>query len=147
MNSLGVYYWYVKMPRWGCVEHGLEYIAFYVQSYAHLKACSGHPLVRNGQLGAPAFVKLAYSNTMITDALVTQGARMTAAFFLHDRPWISPWVRYHYSRDHVTIVWSLWRHQQSIVTSSTERKPSEWDMRTMCKDRHFYRHLWIRCVV
>ena len=40
-------------------------------------------------------------------------------------------VRYHYSRDRITIVWSLWRHQQSIVTSSTERKPSEWDTGTM----------------
>ena len=26
------------------------------------------------------------------------------------------WVRYQYSRDHVTIVWSLWHHQQLIVT-------------------------------
>ena len=31
MESLGVYYWYVKMPRRGCVEHGLEYITFYVK--------------------------------------------------------------------------------------------------------------------
>ena len=37
-------------------------------------------------------------------------------------------------------------HQQSIMTSS-ERRRSEWDTRTMCKDRRFYRHLWIRCVV
>ena len=32
------------------------------------------------------------------------------------------------------IVRSLWRHQQSIVTSWAERKPSEWDTGTMCKD-------------
>ena len=32
------------------------------------------------------------------------------------------------------IVWSLWRHQQLIVTSSGERKPNEWDTGTMCKD-------------
>ena len=31
MKSLGVYYWYVKMPPCGCVEHGLEYITFYVE--------------------------------------------------------------------------------------------------------------------
>ena len=30
------------------------------------------------------------------------------------------------------------------MTSSTERKPSEWDTGTMCKDRRFYRHLWNR---
>ena len=46
-------------------------------------------------------------------------------------------VRYQYSRDRVTMVWSLWRHQQSIVTSSAERKASEWNMGTMCKDRRF----------
>ena len=56
-------------------------------------------------------------------------------------------VRYHYSRDRITIVWSLWRHQQSIVTSSTERKPSEWDTGKMCKADRFYSHLWIRYVV
>ena len=44
-------------------------------------------------------------------------------------------VRYHYSRDRATIVWSLWRHQLSIVTSSAERKPSEWDTGTMRKSR------------
>ena len=61
MKSFGVYYWYVKMPQCGCVEHGLEYITFYVKKYiAHLVACSGFPLVRNDPLGAPAFVKLTY---------------------------------------------------------------------------------------
>ena len=48
-----------KMLRCGCVEQGLEYITFYVQEYiAHLAACSGHPLVRNGPLGVPTFVIL-----------------------------------------------------------------------------------------
>ena len=44
MKSLGVYYWYVKMPwRW-CVEHELQYITFYVQKHiAPLAACSGPP--------------------------------------------------------------------------------------------------------
>ena len=33
MKSLGAFYWYVKMPQCGCVEHGLEYIKFYVQKH------------------------------------------------------------------------------------------------------------------
>ena len=33
-------------------------------------------------------------------------------------------IRYHLSRVLVTIVWSLWRHRQSIVTSSAEHKAS-----------------------
>ena len=62
MESMGVHYWYVKMALGGCVEHWLEYITFYVQKYiAHLVACSGHPLVCDRPLGAPAFVKLTYT--------------------------------------------------------------------------------------
>ena len=34
-------------------------------------------------------------------------------------------ARYHLSRVRVTIVWSLWRHRQLIVTSSAERRTSE----------------------
>ena len=61
MKSLGVGYWYVKMSRCGCVEHGLEYITFDVQKHiAPLVVYSGPPLVREGPLGAPAFVRLAY---------------------------------------------------------------------------------------
>ena len=41
----------------------------------------------------------------------------------------------------------MWRHQQSIVTSSAKRTPNEWDTVTMCKDRRFDCHLWIRYVV
>ena len=75
--------------------------------------------------------------------------------FLHDQPWISPWIKSisneldtTISHDRITIGWSLWCHQQSIVLmSSVERKPSEWDMGTMCKARRFYSHLWIRHVV
>ena len=33
MKSLRLCYWYVKMPRYGCVEHGLEYITVYVQKH------------------------------------------------------------------------------------------------------------------
>ena len=61
MKSLWAYFWYVKMPWSGCVEHRLKHITFYIQKYiAHLVACSGPPLARDGSLGAPAFVKLAY---------------------------------------------------------------------------------------
>ena len=37
----------------------------------------------------------------------------------------------------VTIVWSMWRHQQSIVTSSAERKPSKWDTVTIFEECRF----------
>ena len=40
-------------------------------------------------------------------------------------------VRHHFPRDCATSVWLLWRHQQSIVTSSAERKQSDWDTETM----------------
>ena len=41
MKSLDVYHWYVKIPRYGCVEHGVEYIRFYVHKHiAHLDTYS-----------------------------------------------------------------------------------------------------------
>ena len=44
MKSLGVCYWYVKMPGCGYVEYGYEYFSFYIQKHvAHLAACSGPP--------------------------------------------------------------------------------------------------------
>ena len=33
MKSLGVYYCCVKIPQWGCMEHGLKYITFNVQKH------------------------------------------------------------------------------------------------------------------
>ena len=33
---LGVFYWYVKIPRCGCVENDLKHIAFYVEKYIPL---------------------------------------------------------------------------------------------------------------
>ena len=49
-------------------------------------------------------------------------------YFLHDRPWISLWIK-SISNElditiHLSIVLSLWRHQQSIVTSSAEWRSS-----------------------
>ena len=46
-------------------------------------------------------------------------------------------VRYHLSRGRITIFWSLWRHRQSIVTSSAECTASEWDTGMMCEDPCF----------
>ena len=43
------------------MEHGLEYIKFYVKKHVvPLAVCSGIPLVRDGPLGETAFVRLAY---------------------------------------------------------------------------------------
>ena len=42
-------------------------------------------------------------------------------------------VRYHFSRDRVTMVWSLWHHQQSVVTSSAERKRASETLRRYAK--------------
>ena len=46
----------------------------------------------------------------------------------HERPpqasYNDQW--YHSPHARVTIVWSLWRHQQLIVTSSADREASEW---------------------
>ena len=50
--------------------------------------------------------------------------------FLHDRTGISPWIKLISneldSRNRITIVSLLWRHQKSIVTSWAEQRPSEW---------------------
>ena len=49
MKSLGVYYWYAKMLPFKCVEHGLEYITFYVQKHiAHLLALIWTPIGSRG---------------------------------------------------------------------------------------------------
>ena len=55
MKSLGVYYWSVKMPWCGCVEHGLEYIMFYVKQGKSegFESCD-RPIVRK----RPIWVKI-----------------------------------------------------------------------------------------
>ena len=53
-NPWGVFYWYVKMPRFGGVEHGLKYVMFYVQKHiAYLAACSGPHWFMTGIKGSP----------------------------------------------------------------------------------------------
>ena len=68
------------------MEHGLEYTTLYVKKYiTHLVACSGRPLVRDGPLGAPAFVKQAYSQNNSTEnmTVVSYPPEVTGnAFFL-----------------------------------------------------------------
>ena len=60
-------YWYVKIPLCEYMEHGLEYITFYVQKHmASLQVCCGLPLVRDKPLGAAAFVKLAYCTELVS---------------------------------------------------------------------------------
>ena len=50
-----------QMPRCGCMEHGLEYIMFYVEKHiTPLAVCSGPPVGSRQPQGAPAFVRLAY---------------------------------------------------------------------------------------
>ena len=49
------------MSKCHCVEHGLTYDTFYFKKHiAPLVVCSGSTLVRDGTLGAPLFVRLAY---------------------------------------------------------------------------------------
>ena len=61
MTSLGVYYSYAKIPHRRYMEHGLEYITFYVpKNIVPRTICSYPPLVRDKPLGATEFVRLVY---------------------------------------------------------------------------------------
>ena len=61
MKSLGVCYWYVKIPQCGYMGHALQLIRFYVKKrIAALGGCHNLPLVHDTPLGAPASVKLVY---------------------------------------------------------------------------------------
>ena len=60
-KSLGVWYWYVKIPHWGYMGHWLKHITFYVQKdIAALAVCQNPSLVRDKLLGAPESFKLVY---------------------------------------------------------------------------------------
>ena len=58
LKSSRVYYRYVKMPRCGCVEHGLEYVLC-SKTYSTFGGLFWIPI------GAPAFVKLVYFESRI----------------------------------------------------------------------------------
>ena len=60
MKSLGVCYQYIKMPRCGCVEHGLRYNTLYVWNHRVPLAVCSAPLVRDGPLGVPEFLWLVF---------------------------------------------------------------------------------------
>ena len=58
---MGAYYWYVKIPQCGYMEHGFKDIAYYVHKRIVPRAvCYNFPLVRDKPLGAPAFVRRVY---------------------------------------------------------------------------------------
>ena len=60
-KSFGVYYWCVKIPQCGHMEHGLKYIALYVPK--HITSCTVviTPLLfRDKPLGVSASVKRVY---------------------------------------------------------------------------------------
>ena len=46
MKSVGVYYWYVKMTRCGCVRHGIGYFSYYVKKTYSALGCLYCPLCR-----------------------------------------------------------------------------------------------------
>ena len=62
-KSLGVCYWCVKIPQHGYMEHGLKHILFYVLKHiVALPMCYNPALVCDKPQGAPASVKLVYSD-------------------------------------------------------------------------------------
>ena len=55
------YYWYVKIPQCGYMEHGLKDIAFYVQKHIRTRAvCHNFLCFATSHLGAPASVRRVY---------------------------------------------------------------------------------------
>ena len=71
MKSLGVYYWCVKIPLYGYMEHGLKYIMFCLQKHiAALAMCYDSPLVHDKPLGVPTFVKLIYCFEICANYLI-----------------------------------------------------------------------------
>ena len=65
-KSMGAYFWYVKIPQCGWMEHGLKDIVFFVQN--HITLCTvviTSLLVRDKPLGVPASVKRVYWDTIM----------------------------------------------------------------------------------
>ena len=58
---MGAYYWYIKIPQWRYMDHGLKDIAFYVKKQIAPRAvCYNYPLVYDKPLGTPAYVRVVY---------------------------------------------------------------------------------------
>ena len=69
--------------------------------------------------------------------------------FLHDRPWISPWIKSISNELDITIIMitlQLFRYCD-VISNRLWRHQQKEDTGTVCKYRRFYRHLWIRYVV
>ena len=68
--------------------------------------------------------------------------------FLHDRPWISPWIKSISNELGITIhmIASELSRYCDVVNNGLWR-PRELDTGTICKDCRFCRHIWIRYVV
>ena len=61
IKSLGISYWYIKIPQCSYTGHGLAHFTFYVQKKWHfLVSVLGLPLASDKLLGAQKFMKLAY---------------------------------------------------------------------------------------
>ena len=134
--------------RHSCVygEHKLVGLqsAWYVTSIHCLFFVSGHVRYFVGHVDRVYTIKRAWP--MIFHVINNTSDVSDHVIFLNDPPWIKStsnelgiiftW--------HIKIVWLLWRHLQSIVTSSAERKPSEWSTGSTCEIHVLYRHLWNR---
>ena len=84
-KSWGVNCWYVKIPQCRYMEHGLEYIMFYVQKHiAPVAIWSNPPQVHDKPQGVLTFVKLAYwqlPQPMMTKFIVTRSFSVNALNF------------------------------------------------------------------
>ena len=59
--AVGIFYWCVKIPQCGYMEHGLKHITFYVQKrIAAVAMCYNPGLVHDKPLWSSAYVKLVY---------------------------------------------------------------------------------------
>ena len=79
-----------------------------------------------------------YKSTGQYNTTATQSMKNLS--FLHDWPWISPWIKSISNELDITchvLASQLSGHRQSIVTSSAECKASEWDTGMMCEDPRF----------
>ena len=111
MKSFGVYYWYVKMPRCGCVQHGSEYITFYVQ-YSTLDGLFWTPAgSRRAAMGVRICetVEVSQSNTLVvrrcrySRMVIRNHAKMTnrneaSVWFIHHGKLSCIWP------DNITVV-------------------------------------------
>ena len=80
-TSLNVYYWYVKKPQCGYMEHGLYDIKQYVKNIAPSSIFHNHPLDHNRPLGAPAYILRSFCWGGREGQCKPQQTIMTGAYF------------------------------------------------------------------